>query len=59
MALGQGRQDGQCGGTGTDHVGRFRGLAEASVAEVMVRLVDIGEGEEAIERMAAVIEAFR
>lgn len=54
-------------GTVADHVGRFRELAEAGVAEVMVRLVDLGEGggegegeaESAVERMAAVIRAFR
>jgi F420-dependent oxidoreductase-like protein len=51
-------------GTVTDHVGRFRELAEAGVAEVMVRLPDLtaagtGSGIEALERMAEVISAFR
>jgi alkanesulfonate monooxygenase SsuD/methylene tetrahydromethanopterin reductase-like flavin-dependent oxidoreductase (luciferase family) len=45
-------------GTVEDHVGRFRELAEAGVAEVVVRLpglVDAGP----LERMAPVIAAFR
>jgi alkanesulfonate monooxygenase SsuD/methylene tetrahydromethanopterin reductase-like flavin-dependent oxidoreductase (luciferase family)/predicted kinase len=42
-------------GTVADHVGRFRELAEAGVAEVMVRLADPAS----LEPMAAVISAFR
>jgi len=45
-------------GTVADQVGRFRELAEAGVAEVMVRPYDLGDGEAAIERMAAVVSAF-
>jgi hypothetical protein len=45
-------------GTVTDQVGRFRELAEAGVAEIAVRLVDLADGE-AVARMAPVIAAFR
>ena len=45
-------------GTVSDHVGRFRELAEAGVAEVMVALPDLVDPAP-IERMAAVIAAFR
>ncbi len=45
-------------GTVTDHIGRFRELAEAGVAEVMLRLPDL-TGPEPFERMAKVIAAFR
>ena len=45
-------------GTVTDHVGRFRELAEAGAREVMVRLPDL-DGPAALERMAKVISAFR
>jgi F420-dependent oxidoreductase-like protein len=41
-----------------DHVGRFRELAEAGAAEVMVRLPDIADPG-SLERMASVISAFR
>jgi F420-dependent oxidoreductase-like protein len=42
-------------GTVSDHVGRFRELAEAGVSEVMVRLADT----DSLEPMAEVIAAFR
>jgi hypothetical protein len=45
-------------GTVEDHVGRFRELAEAGVAEVMVRLPDLTDAAP-LERMARVIAAFR
>ncbi|HET9137821.1 TIGR03560 family F420-dependent LLM class oxidoreductase [Actinophytocola sp.] len=45
-------------GTVDDHVGRFRELAEAGVAEVMVRLPDLSDPEP-LQRMAKVIAAFR
>jgi len=45
-------------GTIEDHVGRFRELAEAGAAEVMVRLPGLVENA-ALERMAKVIAAFR
>jgi alkanesulfonate monooxygenase SsuD/methylene tetrahydromethanopterin reductase-like flavin-dependent oxidoreductase (luciferase family) len=45
-------------GTVDDHVGRFRELAEAGAAEVMVRLPDLTDAEP-LERMAKVIAAFR
>jgi alkanesulfonate monooxygenase SsuD/methylene tetrahydromethanopterin reductase-like flavin-dependent oxidoreductase (luciferase family) len=45
-------------GTVTDQVGRFRELAEAGVAEIAVRLVDLADGA-AVARMAPVIAAFR
>ncbi|HEY0816174.1 MAG TPA: TIGR03560 family F420-dependent LLM class oxidoreductase [Pseudonocardia sp.] len=45
-------------GTVSDQVGRFRELAEAGVAEVAVRLVDLADVE-AVARMAPVIAAFR
>jgi F420-dependent oxidoreductase-like protein len=45
-------------GTVEDHVGRFRELAEAGVAEVMVRLPDL-TGPAPLARMAKVISAFR
>lgn len=45
-------------GTISDHVGRFRELAEAGAAEVMVRLPDL-DGAAPLERMAKVIAAFR
>lgn len=45
-------------GTVTDHIGRFRELAEAGVAEVMVRLPDLADAEP-LARMAKVIAAFR
>jgi hypothetical protein len=41
-----------------DHVGRFRELAEAGVAEVMVRLPDLTDPSP-LERVAKVIAAFR
>lgn len=44
-------------GTVEDQVGRFRELAEAGVAEVVLRLP--GEEARALERMATVIAAFR
>jgi alkanesulfonate monooxygenase SsuD/methylene tetrahydromethanopterin reductase-like flavin-dependent oxidoreductase (luciferase family) len=49
-------------GTVDDHIGRFRNLADAGVAEVMLRLADLGGTtpiEMPIERMAKVIAAFR
>jgi alkanesulfonate monooxygenase SsuD/methylene tetrahydromethanopterin reductase-like flavin-dependent oxidoreductase (luciferase family) len=45
-------------GTVADQVGRFRLLAEAGVAEVMVRLPDVADPS-SFERMAQVIAAFR
>ena len=45
-------------GTTTDHIGRFRHLAEAGVAEVMVRLADLTDPAP-LDRMAKVIAAFR
>jgi F420-dependent oxidoreductase-like protein len=45
-------------GTVDDHVGRFRELAEAGAAEVMVRLPDLDEPG-ALERFAGIIAAFR
>jgi F420-dependent oxidoreductase-like protein len=45
-------------GTVTDHIGRFRELAEAGVGEVMVRLPDLTDPAP-LERMAHVIAAFR
>jgi F420-dependent oxidoreductase-like protein len=45
-------------GTIDDHVGRFRELAEAGVAEAMVRLPDLTDASP-LERMAKVIAAFR
>jgi F420-dependent oxidoreductase-like protein len=45
-------------GTVPDQVGRFRELAEAGVAEVMVRVVDIADPG-SLDRMAEVITAFR
>jgi F420-dependent oxidoreductase-like protein len=44
-------------GTVDDHIGRFRELAEAGVAEVMVRLPDLTDAEP-LARMATVISAF-
>jgi hypothetical protein len=46
-------------GTVGDHVGRFRGLAEAGVREVMVRLPDVGAGTESLTTFGEVIGAFR
>lgn len=48
-------------GTVADQIGRFRELAEAGVAEVVVRLPDLlgGDGVEPLERFATVIRAFR
>ena len=45
-------------GTVSDHVGRFRELADAGAAEVMVRLADLTDPEP-LDRMAKVIAAFR
>ena len=45
-------------GTVADHVGRFRELAEAGVAEVMVRLPDLADPS-SLDRMAEVVGAFR
>jgi F420-dependent oxidoreductase-like protein len=45
-------------GTVDDHIGRFRELAEAGVAEVMVRPPDLTDAEP-LARMAKVISAFR
>jgi alkanesulfonate monooxygenase SsuD/methylene tetrahydromethanopterin reductase-like flavin-dependent oxidoreductase (luciferase family) len=45
-------------GTVDDHIGRFRELAEAGAAEVMVRLLDLDDPAP-LERMAKVIAAFR
>jgi F420-dependent oxidoreductase-like protein len=44
-------------GTVSDHIGRFRQLADAGVAEVMLRLPDLGDTAP-LERMAPVIAAF-
>jgi alkanesulfonate monooxygenase SsuD/methylene tetrahydromethanopterin reductase-like flavin-dependent oxidoreductase (luciferase family) len=44
-------------GTVSDHVGRFRELADAGAAEVMVRLADLTTPEP-LERMTKVIAAF-
>jgi F420-dependent oxidoreductase-like protein len=46
-------------GTVADHVGRFRGLAEAGVREAMVRLPDLGAGTEKLATFGEVIGAFR
>jgi F420-dependent oxidoreductase-like protein len=46
-------------GTVADHVGRFRGLAEAGVREVMVRLPGLGAGAEELTAFGDVIGAFR
>ena len=46
-------------GTVADQVGRFRELAEAGAHEVMVRLPDLDDDPAPLERMAAVITAFR
>jgi hypothetical protein len=45
-------------GTVDDHVGRFRQLAEAGVAEPVVRLPDLANSEP-IGRFASVSKAFR
>jgi F420-dependent oxidoreductase-like protein len=45
-------------GTVADQVGRFRELAEAGVAEVMVRLPDLADPT-SLDRMADVVAAFR
>jgi alkanesulfonate monooxygenase SsuD/methylene tetrahydromethanopterin reductase-like flavin-dependent oxidoreductase (luciferase family) len=45
-------------GTPADHVGRFRELAEAGVAEAIVRLADLTDPAP-LEQMAKVIAAFR
>ncbi len=45
-------------GTVADQVGRCRELAEAGVAEVVVRLPDIADPE-ALPRMGEVVAAFR
>jgi F420-dependent oxidoreductase-like protein len=45
-------------GTVTDHIGRFRELAEAGFAEVMVRLPDLTDAGP-LATMAKVIAAFR
>jgi F420-dependent oxidoreductase-like protein len=45
-------------GTVDDHVQRFGALADVGVAEVMVRLVDVGDPE-AVARMGQVIAALR
>jgi F420-dependent oxidoreductase-like protein len=45
-------------GTVADQVGRFRELAEAGVAEVMVRLPDLADPT-SLDRMAEVVGAFR
>jgi alkanesulfonate monooxygenase SsuD/methylene tetrahydromethanopterin reductase-like flavin-dependent oxidoreductase (luciferase family) len=45
-------------GTVADHVGRYRELAEAGVAEVAVRLPDLRDPEP-VARMGEVIAAFR
>ncbi len=45
-------------GTVDDHVERFAALADAGVAEVMVRLVDVGDPK-SVARMGAVIAALR
>jgi alkanesulfonate monooxygenase SsuD/methylene tetrahydromethanopterin reductase-like flavin-dependent oxidoreductase (luciferase family) len=46
-------------GTVADHVGRFRGLAEAGVREVMVRLPDLSAGIEPLATFGEVIDVFR
>jgi hypothetical protein len=45
-------------GTVTDHIGRFRQLAEAGVAEAMIRLPDPLD-EASLAQVARVIETFR
>ena len=45
-------------GTVEDHVDRFAALADAGVAEVMVRLVDVADPE-SVARLGAVITALR
>jgi hypothetical protein len=45
-------------GTVDDHIGRFRELAEAGAAEVIVRLPDL-EDPTSLERFARVITGFR
>ncbi len=45
-------------GTVGDHIGRFRQLADAGAAEVMIRLADLTDPEP-LQRMAKVIAAFR
>ena len=45
-------------GTVDDHIGRFRALAEAGAAEVMVRLLD-RDDPASLDRMRPVIAAFR
>jgi F420-dependent oxidoreductase-like protein len=45
-------------GTATDHIGRFRELAEAGVSEVMIRLPDLTDAEP-LTRMSTIIGAFR
>ncbi len=45
-------------GTVADQVGRFRELADAGVAEVMVRLPDLADPA-GLDRMGEVISAFR
>ena len=42
-----------------DHIGRFRGLAEAGVQTAIVALPDLDGTPEAVERFAPVIDAFR
>jgi alkanesulfonate monooxygenase SsuD/methylene tetrahydromethanopterin reductase-like flavin-dependent oxidoreductase (luciferase family) len=44
-------------GTIEDHVGRFRGLAEAGVQNAIVNLPDLGDAAP-VERFAEVIAAF-
>ncbi len=41
-----------------DHVGRFRGLADAGVQTAVVSFPDLGSSDP-VERFAPVIEAFR
>jgi F420-dependent oxidoreductase-like protein len=45
-------------GTVSDQIGRFRQLADAGVAEVMLRLPDLGDTAP-LERVAPIIAAFR
>jgi alkanesulfonate monooxygenase SsuD/methylene tetrahydromethanopterin reductase-like flavin-dependent oxidoreductase (luciferase family) len=45
-------------GTVEDHIGRFRGLADAGVQTAVVSFPDLGSTEP-VERFAAVLEAFR
>jgi len=45
-------------GTVTDQIGRFRALADEGVQTAIVSLPDLGH-DAAIERFAAIIEAFR